>query len=120
MAESTEAITDAYTTLTDPHRRYVLYYLTEQADPVALDSLAIQVAAWREDSDPDAVDAATVAEIRTALHHIHLPRLADLGVITYQDNPGEIALTDEMGSLKPFLEPARRTDLVTDVANGQS
>lgn len=93
MAESTEAVTDTFSTLANPVRRYVLYYLAEQGTPVTFDCLATRVAAWRTDSTPDAVDDATLAEIRTVLYHVHLPKLADLGVITYEDNPGEIALT---------------------------
>lgn len=113
MAESTEAVNDTFSALSNPVRRIVLYYLAEQETPVTFDRLAIQVAAWRTDSDPDAVDDATLTEIRTALYHVHLPKLADFGIITYKANPGEIALTDDTDSLEPFLEPACRADLGT-------
>lgn len=119
MAQSPAAVTDAFTTLADPLRRYVLYYLAEQEAPVAFDRLATQAAAWRADSTPDAVDDATLAEIRTALYHVHLPKLADLGVITYRDDPGVITLTDETDSLEPFLDPARPADLGTDALGEQ-
>lgn len=114
MAESTEEVTDVYSALADPVRRYVLYYLTEQESPVTFDRLVTRVAARRADSDPDSVDDATLDEVRTTLYHVHLPKLADLGAITYEDTPGEIALTDDTDSLSPFLEPARRADLGTE------
>ncbi|WP_254810536.1 DUF7344 domain-containing protein [Natronosalvus amylolyticus] len=119
MAESTEAVTDTFATLADPVRRYVLYYLSEQETPVSFDRLTTRVAAWRTDSTPDVVDDATLTEMRTALYHVHLPKLADLGVITYESNPGEIALTDDTVSLDPFLEPARRADLWTEPPSEQ-
>ncbi|TKR27960.1 DUF7344 domain-containing protein [Natronomonas salsuginis] len=119
MTETTGAVTDAFTALTDPVRRYVLYYLTNQEAPVSFDSLTTQAAAWDTDSEPDAVDDETLAEVRTALYHVHLPKLADLGVITYEANPGEIALTDDTDSLDPFLEPARQADLGTGTPTEQ-
>lgn len=113
MAKSPEAVTDAFTTLANPVRRYVLYTLAEQEGPSEFDSLATQVTAWRTASDPDDVDDATLADVRMDLHHVHLPKLADLGVITYKDNPGEISLADDTDSLESFLDPARRADFGT-------
>lgn len=48
---------------------------------------------------------------------MHLPKLADVGVITYEDNPGEITLTDDTDSLDPFMESARRADRGTCTAS---
>lgn len=111
MANSTETVTNTFSILADPVRRYILHYLAEQETPATFDRLTSQVAAWRTDSDPDTVDDATLTEIRTALHHVHLPKLADFGIITYEANPGEITLTDDTDSIEPFLEPPRRADL---------
>ncbi|WP_232703529.1 DUF7344 domain-containing protein [Halobacterium wangiae] len=81
MAGSTKAVTNTFSALADPVRRSVLYYLAEQDDPVTFEPLAKQVAAWHTDSDPDAVDDATLAEMRTALYHVHLPIFAEAGYI---------------------------------------
>lgn len=78
-----------------------------------------RVAAWHTDTTPAAVDDGTLGEIRTALYHVHLPKLADLGVVTYEDTPGAVALTDDADSLSSFLEPARRDDLGTNVPSEQ-
>jgi hypothetical protein len=83
MAQSTEAVTNTFRILADPVRRYVLYYLDEQETPVSFDRLATRVAAWHTDSDPNAVDDATLTEICMALHHVHLPKFAEAGYIEW-------------------------------------
>lgn len=57
--------------LADRRRRAVLRYLSTRDGEVALDDV---VGALAPD-DP--------ADLRTALHHHHLPLLADAGVVTY-------------------------------------
>ena len=52
MAKSTEAVTNPFSTLSYPVRRYVLYYLAEQETPVSFDRLATRVAAWHTDCVP--------------------------------------------------------------------
>ncbi|WP_254538431.1 DUF7344 domain-containing protein [Halomarina litorea] len=83
MAQSTEAVTNTFSILANPVRRYVLYYLDEQETPVSLDRLATRVAAWHTDSDPDAVDDATLTKMRTALYRVHLPKFSEAGYIAW-------------------------------------
>jgi hypothetical protein len=67
--------------LANLYRRVVLYYLREH-ERASLDNLASCVAGWaasgvgaRQTTDPETV--------RMSLHHVHLPKLADAGLITY-------------------------------------
>jgi hypothetical protein len=83
MGESTKAVSNIFSILKDPVRRYVLYYLGEQETAVSFDRLATRVAAWHTDSDPDAVDDAALTEMRTALYHVHLPKIAEAGYIAW-------------------------------------
>lgn len=62
-------------------RRYALDALAEYDDPVDLEELAEAVAA-RED-DLDESEPSVRSAMATALHHIHLPKLADAGVVEY-------------------------------------
>lgn len=67
--------------LANDRRRYLLSYLsTEATDPVSKDELR-DVIAERERPDPG--PAAHRVRISIDLHHIHLPKLADAGVIEY-------------------------------------
>jgi hypothetical protein len=68
--------------LGNPHRRSVLQELAALAgEEVSFETLADRVA-QRESLDRD--------RVASDLHHIHLPKLADLGVITYNANTQHI------------------------------
>jgi len=86
MSQSTSAVDEPGTaTLTEierhrllasAERRAVLGLLAERSYPLDLRELAAAVAA--ETDDESAVDSTA-----TALHHNHLPAMADLGAIDY-------------------------------------
>jgi len=103
MAESTEVITNTFSILADPIRRYVLCYLDEQETPVSFGRLATRVAAWHTDSDPDAVDDATLTEMRTALYHVHLPKLAEAGYIEWDADTHTIRRGPNFDEIVPLL-----------------
>ncbi|WP_224338405.1 DUF7344 domain-containing protein [Haloprofundus halobius] len=104
MAESTERVTNTFSTLADPARRYVLDYLAKQATPVSFDRLTTRVAAWHTDSDPDAVDEATLTEMRTALYHVHLPKLAETGYIEWDADTHTIRRGPHFDEIAPLLQ----------------
>ncbi|WP_435349764.1 DUF7344 domain-containing protein [Haloarchaeobius sp. HRN-SO-5] len=112
--DSSATETDAFATLADPRRRYVLYYLHQHDAPVGLNALATQVAAWSGDTAPEAVEQTTVDRVRTELYHAHLPKLEALGVITYRDDAREVGLADNTEMLQPYLESARQSELAVD------
>ena len=103
MAESTEVVTNPFSTLADPVRRYALDYLDEQETPVSLDRLATGVAAWHTDCDPDAVDDATLTEMRTTLYHLHLPKFAEAGYIEWDKDTHTIRRGPNFDEIAPFL-----------------
>lgn len=109
MATPSDAVTGAYSSLAAVVRRDVLYYLLEQPGPVPFETLATHVAARRTDSRSDAVDPSDLEAARTVLHHQHLPKLAEAGLITSRGDAGPIALAD-VAVVRPILEAARRTE----------
>lgn len=62
-------------------RRHALFVLADRADPIGLEALSTAVA--EREADVDADDADAVASVATTLHHIHLPKMADAGVVKY-------------------------------------
>ncbi|WP_207592977.1 DUF7344 domain-containing protein [Halomontanus rarus] len=72
---------DRYRLLAEKRRRMTLDVLTGQNVPVDLTELATGIAA-REDGT-GAVDEETVTRVALTLHHVHLPMLAEYGVIDY-------------------------------------
>lgn len=101
----------AFDLLGSSRRRYVLYYLTDLSDEpaeVAVDVLAEHVAACEAVPGRDA-DEETVARVRTALRHVHLPKLADAGVVDYDPGERTVTLRGTAG-LDPLLDAARTVD----------
>lgn len=68
--------------LADPHRRAALTCLAGRRAPVGLHALAGQILE-STGSDPDEMSAVDVERLAIALHHNHLPRLADGGLVEY-------------------------------------
>jgi len=63
-------------------RRSTLAALAELSVPVDLDDLAAAIV--KRELDRAAHDEATIDQIATELHHIHLPKMDRLGVIDYE------------------------------------
>jgi hypothetical protein len=79
--------------LANQRRRFVLHYLAEHADePVSLSTLSEHVAGWEHGVAPADLDYRKRKSVRNSLHQFHLPKLADAGVVTYDDAADEIAL----------------------------
>lgn len=69
---------DRYEVLASEQRRITLDVLTARSHAIHLDELATQVAAREGPTDEGAVE-----RVRITLHHQHLPKLADLGLVAY-------------------------------------
>ena len=81
-----EQLTDSeyFQLLSADRRRVVLEVLAEQTAPVELDALAAAVAA--QETDEDTVSEEMVKQVSLTLHHIHLPKMADFGVVEYDSS----------------------------------
>lgn len=62
-------------------RRLVLDVLEEQDGSIELEPLAEAVS--RLDESLDESDEKAVRQVKTELHHAHLPKMADFGVLDY-------------------------------------
>lgn len=89
--ESTDQLFDA---LADERRRVVLDSLFESGTPVDVGRLARRVAAReRRGGEGDrGPPADAVHRVRVSLHHVHLPKLDDAGLVEY-DPDGQAVRT---------------------------
>lgn len=71
---------DILACLADKRRRIVLTTLYRNDGPMNRITLATEVA---EDTQSDGETAEPVEEVLLDLHHVHLPKLADAGLVTY-------------------------------------
>ena len=80
---------ERYDLLAVERRRVVIHALSEYEGAVGLGDLARQVAA-HETSAPTPGDDAT-EQVAVSLHHVHLPRMADLGVLDYDAGANRVS-----------------------------
>lgn len=93
--------------LQDQHRRYVLHALSESQQPMHLTDLANAVVDQKGQSNHDGT-TETVERVRTSLHHAHLPKLADFGVIEYDVDERRVKLIGN-DTLDRFTDEASLT-----------
>jgi hypothetical protein len=88
-AESTSLSTsEQHKLLAASRRRAALAVLTDRTAPVALEDLTKAIVE-REAAESSA-DEETRKEVTLTLHHTHLPKMTDLGVIEYDPAATEI------------------------------
>ncbi|WP_459193876.1 DUF7344 domain-containing protein [Halosimplex sp. J119] len=100
-ADSFDADADlVFEALAPAERRVVLARLldrreraTESHDRVALADLAVELAAWKRDTGTGDVEDAAVESAHAKLYHVHVPKLADAGVVSHDREDGSVALT---------------------------
>lgn len=68
--------------LGNTRRRFVLRYLQLRDAPVPIEELTEAVARWECD-DLDEITSHLIECIRASLHHVHLPKLDDAGLVRY-------------------------------------
>ncbi|WP_228546309.1 DUF7344 domain-containing protein [Halegenticoccus tardaugens] len=106
---STTTANVAFDLLSSRPRRCILYYLTHCAGAVELRELADQLVSW----DETAIDDHE--RIMASLYHVHLPKLEENGVLTFDSTQCLIELDETADELNPYLELAAEDDLQTQV-----
>ena len=101
-------VDEALTLLSDRYRRHVLACLDGLPAPVTLEGLTDQVAGREFQQPPDKVSMIKRTQIATALHHTHLPKLEEAGIITYDTDEGKVTEITISELLEGFLDKVRR------------
>jgi DNA-binding transcriptional ArsR family regulator len=89
--------------LTSPRRRTAICYLQSVGGEATRGELAEQLAATELGLEPAEVSAQQRKRLYISLYQVHLPRLADAGVIVYDEDRGTIELTDQANQLIPYI-----------------
>ena len=110
MVPSNETTTDDLLSApADARRRFVLHHLRQNGANAKVDELANHVAAWEADTTVADVSDDLVEDVRTSLHHVHLPKLADVNVVEWTDE--RVRLVGENETVSRCLAIAAETDL---------
>lgn len=102
-------INDTLGALADPRRRDALSCVRDADEPLTLVRLARMITAREADAPPTEVSSDAIQQVYLSLYHIHLPKLADLDLLTYDEAEG-IVRGGETESLAPNLADQRRED----------
>jgi hypothetical protein len=93
-----------FSTLSNQRRRHVLHYMKHNEGPVRIRDLAEQIAAWENGIEVQEISYKQRKRVYTSLHQTHLPKLDDVGIVSYDRNRGTITLEDRARDLEIYLE----------------
>jgi hypothetical protein len=86
-------------------RRHVLRHLLTEDGPVSVETLATVVA--RRDGDGSEPTRNRQRRYYSSLYQLHLPKLADAGLVERDEDAGTVWLGDRAWCIEPFLALAR-------------
>jgi hypothetical protein len=96
---------EAFDLLENPRRRHLLRELSGTDGPIDAGRLATRVA----DREPGPVTPAVERRVTVSLHQLHLPRLADAGVIGYDRDERTVTPTSQVTRLRAVVRAAAAT-----------
>ncbi|WP_440007784.1 DUF7344 domain-containing protein [Halomicrococcus sp. SG-WS-1] len=94
---------EVYDAVKNLRRRYVLYHLNERGRPVQLGELAEQVAAWENNIAIEDVSPEQRKSVYSALYQTHLPKLEEIGIVSYDRHSKEVSFTDSAQDFELYL-----------------
>jgi hypothetical protein len=92
-----------FSLLSNPRRRFVLQYLNRVKEPVSLQDLTTEVAAWENETDPEELTDKQEKRIYVSLYQTHIPKLEEAGIVRHDEETGEILLTDKANDVSVYL-----------------
>jgi len=99
---------DLFSMLRNERRREVIHYLRDHGGgPVDLRDLSEYIAALENDCDVEEVTYEQRKRVQTALYQMHLPKLAEQGIVAYDRRAGRIELASGADRCLPYLETDR-------------
>ena len=92
-----------FSLLSNPRRRFVLQYLNRVENPVTLQDLSVETAAWENETEPENLTDQQRKRVQVSLYQTHVPALEDAGISEYDSESGEIVLTDRADDFNVYL-----------------
>ncbi|EJN57461.1 hypothetical protein HSB1_41490 [Halogranum salarium B-1] len=91
--------------LQNARRRGVVRYLSERDDDEVYEmrDIAAQVAAWENEKPIAQLDSAERQRVYISLYQGHLPKLAEKGVIEYNQSRGRVEPTPLLAQLESYV-----------------
>lgn len=99
----------AYDLLSNARRRLVISHLRGAEEPVSVSELSERIAAWENDIPVEELSDQQIKRVYVSLYQIHIPKLDEFGLVDYDKDSGEVALTPRVSELDNYL-PKRDQD----------
>lgn len=94
--------------LSSPRRRYLLYYLHQAGEPVSIQELSAQIAAWENDIPADELTSQQQKRVYVSLYQTHIPKLEEAGIAEYNQEDGTVRLTSRVEQMDDYLADTGR------------
>ena len=97
-------------------RRLLWRHLRAEEAPAALSDASRRIAAWENDVEPADVEYDQRKSVYTSLRQFHCPKMADAGLVEFDDRDGTVRLTSDLPDelvieIEPDTANVRRTAL---------
>lgn len=89
--------------LSNARRRYVLHYLRQTDGPVDLGELSQELAAWENETSVEELTKQQRKRVYVSLYQTHIQKLADAGVVEYDQDSGMVALANGAAEIGQYL-----------------
>ena len=93
--------------LSNPRRRYLLYYLSQKSDPVNIQELTEQIAQWEATERDDDFTEQYHKRVYISIYQNHIPKLIEAGIVSFDRNSGLVSLEEEIPQIRNYF---MRTD----------
>lgn len=107
----TNALDTIFDVLSNRRRRYVLYRLANADGSIGFDRLAGRVAADVRNAEIREVTSDERRRVAVSLRQIHLPKLADVGLVTYDEARDAVGLSGDASRLRNCLQRTAQAEL---------
>lgn len=99
---------ECFDLLSDYRRRLTVEYLRSRGEVTTIQELAIKIAARENGIPEDRLTDKQQKRVYTSLHHLHVPRMAEMGVIEYDEGKDTVAIGPSAATLEPYLDTDER------------
>jgi hypothetical protein len=93
------------------HRRIVLAILAEEQRSLTLNDLTQTILKYNHHTPITEASEDVLVEIRRSLYHVHLPKLASKGLITYDPDRQLVEPTEQFEQVQPTVSTILDADL---------
>jgi hypothetical protein len=97
---------EVFEALDHPRRRYLLYTLVNGGNEETLSRLAAKIASWEQGIDASEVTDEKQQKVHVSLYHCHIPRLAALEIVDYQEEKDIIVRAVNTTQVQAVLDGA--------------